>query len=233
MKRGVMMKYRAALFYFVCFIVTLVIQICMSITPTITFRVYQKIGMFGIELLFLLLTLFFLLYKQSDRLKRRRAVYIILWIFTLLYIGNLLFILYLDKDFGRNILVGKENIYNPSIEKINLVPFRVIQDYIKAYRHGNLLLVHLISNILGNIILFSPLGFLLPTYFKAMNKISMFCIFIILFIAGLEFMQLYLDVGVCDIDDFLLNTIGAILANVVYHIPIVNKIWYQFLNQEK
>ncbi len=46
-------------------------------------------------------------------------------------------------------------------------------------------------------------------------------------------MQLYLDVGVCDIDDFLLNTTGAILANEIYHIPIVNKIWYQFLNQEK
>lgn len=94
--------------------------------------------------------------------------------------------------------------------KLELIPFAdiigIIIDSI-AHHHG----AGIILNIFGNIILFVPLGFLLPVFWPYFSKARR----TILFAAGLslsiELIQL-ISGGVTSVDDLILNTAGAALG---------------------
>jgi glycopeptide antibiotics resistance protein len=66
-----------------------------------------------------------------------------------------------------------------------------------------------ISNLAGNIVLFIPMGFLL----KALNN-TRSTRYVVLLGAltsiSIELLQLICKIGVCDIDDVLLNTLGTL-----------------------
>ena len=89
----------------------------------------------------------------------------------------------------------------------NFVPFRTIIPYL--FGHKGLIIAGI--NIVGNIILLVPIGFLVPFFLKEMNwkKAVLFAVFSGLFIEGLQTM---LHVGIFDIDDVILNGIGFMMG---------------------
>lgn len=97
-------------------------------------------------------------------------------------------------------------------KSINLIPFRTILGYLSGQEGINVSL----TNILGNIISFGPLGFFIPLLFNE-NK-GIFKTFIISFLVSFvfEFAQYQFNLGSCDIDDLILNILGAILGFIVY-----------------
>ncbi|WP_445491304.1 VanZ family protein [Niallia sp. 03133] len=92
----------------------------------------------------------------------------------------------------------------------NIMPFRNILQYIVDRDHYNLNII--IDNLLGNILIFVPLGFFLPLLFKKYKKFSKVCLSSILISFFLEFLQIALHIGQFDIDDIILNTIGAVIG---------------------
>ena len=78
-------------------------------------------------------------------------------------------------------------------------------------------------NIFGNIIMFIPYGFFASYYLKN-KKISTILLLSLIVSFTIEFVQLYIG-RVFDIDDVILNTIGAIIGYLVY--IILNKISYK------
>lgn len=64
------------------------------------------------------------------------------------------------------------------------------------------------ENLAGNILLFMPMGFLLKALNneKSTRQIVLTCVVISI---SIELLQLLFKIGVCDIDDVLLNTLGA------------------------
>ncbi|MEO7530210.1 MAG: VanZ family protein, partial [Sediminibacterium sp.] len=106
----------------------------------------------------------------------------------------------------------------PSPQDTNLIPFK---STINAIRHS--MAIHqrfrismLFENTPGNIVLFLPLGFLLPLIAKKTDSfiailfVGLFCS------AGIELIQ-YIERNFAvyrsvDIDDVILNTLGAILG---------------------
>ncbi len=89
----------------------------------------------------------------------------------------------------------------------NLVPFRSISAYLTG-RRG--LLTGAI-NLVGNIILLLPAGFLVPLVCRGMSRTkSLF----LAFGAGLaiEGMQVLFRVGIFDVDDVLLNALGVMIG---------------------
>ncbi|MBW8683652.1 VanZ family protein [Chitinophaga rhizophila] len=71
-------------------------------------------------------------------------------------------------------------------------------------------------NLLGNIIMFMPLGFLVDALSEgAANKIKVIAI-AFFFSLSIELLQLVLMIGVYDADDVVLNTLGAYLGLVLY-----------------
>lgn len=89
----------------------------------------------------------------------------------------------------------------------NFVPFKTILPYLLG--HKGLIIAGI--NLIGNIALLIPIGFLVPCINQKLNwKNSLF----IAIISGLtiEMMQVVLGVGIFDIDDILLNTLGVMIG---------------------
>ena len=57
-------------------------------------------------------------------------------------------------------------------EHLNLVPFRVIKNYLRIFTRpaNRIFLPYALTNFLGNILLFIPLGFFPPMLLKKMQK---------------------------------------------------------------
>lgn len=71
-------------------------------------------------------------------------------------------------------------------------------------------------NLGGNIIGFLPFGFILPIILRDTRGIFKITILGFTFSALVECLQLYLRVGSFDVDDMLLNTIGAMIGYLLF-----------------
>jgi len=134
-------------------------------------------------------------------------------------IGLLGFILFIFGLFSQTIILKVEYGINGfrfitnGIHRTNLIPGRV---FIEFYYKMNLkdYLNYFIINFLGNIILFIPIGFLLPLLWNLSNKKVIITGFLISFF--IEFCQLFLPRWT-DVDDLILNTFGSILGLLLYN----------------
>ncbi|WP_054026194.1 VanZ family protein [Bacillus sp. FJAT-28004] len=90
----------------------------------------------------------------------------------------------------------------------NFVPFKTISGYVFHTSNQNIV----IKNVVGNIIIFIPFGFLLPVIAGKKLNIVQLITFSFLLSLCLELIQLFSRIGSFDVDDLLLNTLGAILG---------------------
>lgn len=96
------------------------------------------------------------------------------------------------------------------IDEISFIPFEGI---IEMLRGG--ITIHSFINIIGNIAMFMPIGFLLPLIYTKVNSCKK--VVIIGFCTSLliELSQLFLTRGT-DVDDLILNTLGATLGYLAF-----------------
>lgn len=105
---------------------------------------------------------------------------------------------------------------------INVVPFKsIIETFIYMSVKTSLI------QVVGNIVLFIPLGFLIPIINGNVNKLSKIMILIFSVSLSIELVQFFISLAagvpshVTDIDDIILNFIGGIIGYFVY--LIINK----------
>lgn len=107
--------------------------------------------------------------------------------------------------------------------RTNFVPFRTIADAFgdgfKSYGFG-----YLLVNVGGNILATMPLGIFLPVFFRAQRRFPVFLLTVSLLIAAIESLQMLTLAGACDIDDLILNDLGAALMFFIMRIPSAQKI---------
>ena len=96
-------------------------------------------------------------------------------------------------------------------EHLNLVPFRVIKNYLRIFTRpaNRIFLPYALTNFLGNILLFIPLGFFPPMLLKKMQKFWKTMLLVLGIMVTVEILQMLLLVGTCDVDDIILNAFGA------------------------
>ncbi|OCT16774.1 hypothetical protein A8709_07920 [Paenibacillus pectinilyticus] len=106
-------------------------------------------------------------------------------------------------DFKRNVNLGS-----------NFVPFKTISSYIFHTANQNIV----IRNVMGNLILFIPFGFLLPVITgRNLNFVSLMTISFLLSLV-LELIQLFSRIGSFDVDDLILNTLGALIGFITLNV---------------
>lgn len=111
---------------------------------------------------------------------------------------------------------------------LNLVPFRSIRlflrlltpQYTESYRYIA------IVNLLGNVFLFMPLGLFLPCLWQKFRIFWKFALCVTVIIIAVELIQLFLLLGSCDIDDLILNILGASLGFGIWKIGFINRALY-------
>lgn len=98
-------------------------------------------------------------------------------------------------------------------QQINLIPFRTIENYIRLLHSSREIWVRLaLINLLGNVVMFIPLGFFLPRVFLRLQAFWKTLLTACLLISLIEALQLFTLLGSCDIDDLILNLLGVALG---------------------
>ena len=103
---------------------------------------------------------------------------------------------------------------------VNLIPFRTMRRYLYCLtpplRPHNVRWA--VINFFGNVIMFLPLGFLPPLLWKWARKLPWTLLFSLAVMTTVEVLQMLLRVGVCDVDDLILNVTGAAIGYGCYAI---------------
>lgn len=98
-------------------------------------------------------------------------------------------------------------------QNVNFIPFKTIVLYLKA-EHMNTSIA--VNNLVGNFIILLPLGLFLPFLFKRCKKLTSVVTIVFITSFCIELIQFSLQIGMADIDDVIINTIGAMFGFAIY-----------------
>ena len=132
---------------------------------------------------------------------------ITIWhIFFILYCAVMLWLLF-DREGYDPALPYTEQL------RYSLIPFRTTRRFLKLLLSANIAYRNqAVINLGGNVIMFIPLGFFLPRVFPALRNFWLTIFATALIIIAVELTQLFTLLGTCDIDDLILNVIGAVIG---------------------
>ena len=152
--------------------------------------------------------------------KKKRFYHIIFFLYGALMLWLLFDRMPLDSDLSY---------WDQVAANCNLQPLHTIFNYLdvllrRAYyleKWGltsiyNFQARHAVINLAGNVVMFIPLGFLLPKVSARQRKLWRTLLTTALIILLVEILQLFSLRGSCDIDDVILNTIGSALGYGFY-----------------
>lgn len=139
----------------------------------------------------------------------RKRIRWISWVLFVLYILLLIYLLFLSEDYGRKNFSLREYRYN-------LVPFQEIRRF-WVYREKVGYLAAFL-NLGGNVIGFLPFGFILPILGNRFRNIFLTGILGFALSLSVECIQLICKVGCFDVDDLILNTVGAVAGYMIFAI---------------
>ncbi len=138
--------------------------------------------------------------------------------FFLLY-GSLLLYLTLGEERGYLDQMKHLSTLQYFLQTSNFYPFQLLRDFQQIpYRDANAYF-RLGENIVGNLVLFTPMAFFLPLFCKACRKLTGFCIGLCSTVLLIEVTQALLRYGVFDVDDLILNIGGGMLAFWLLRFP--------------
>ena len=155
-------------------------------------------------------------------MKKKRLWNVLFCLYTLV----MLWLLF-DRDQGGSGLPYWDRVAN----NLNLRPFRTVGNYMDVLLRKEYYMEkwgaasiyayqarHAVINLLGNIVMFVPLGFLLPKVSPRQRKLWRCLLTTAMMIALVEMAQLFSLRGSCDVDDLILNVLGAAIGYCVYKI---------------
>lgn len=137
----------------------------------------------------------------------------------IIYLLALIYFLFLAEGYGRRAFQDQDYRYN-------LVLFREIGRFWR-HRHAVGFLAAFL-NLAGNVIGFLPFGFILPVMHRNLKRFRLVVLLGFAFSFCVETVQLVCKVGCFDVDDILLNTVGAALGYVLFLIcDKMRRIYYE------
>ena len=107
----------------------------------------------------------------------------------------------------------------------NLIPFKTIISYIQRLIDNTINSRIVFTNILGNLIAFAPTGFFVPILFSdKIKNLKVFTMLIAISVLIVEVIQFVTLTGQLDIDDIILNTLGAVIVYLLMKTKIVKNL---------
>ena len=153
--------------------------------------------------------------RKNRKVQLRHELWLLLfWIFVIGILSQTVFprIHMGITDIGKFYI----DTYYPARTAPNFIPFKTLRLF-WANRHTVGWTSVSLLNILGNLLLFIPIGFLFPLAFPKRSQIKYVFSYMLISILGIEFLQ-YFCGRVADIDDVFLNMIGILLVYGIFTI---------------
>ena len=132
-----------------------------------------------------------------------------IWVLFAGYCGMMLWLLLFQR---------MNDVLQPG--RYNLQLWDTVQRYLWVLRYSSdpVQCRYAAANLLGNVILFIPCGIFLPLLFSKLVVFWRFFLSIFLSITMLEILQLLTGLGALDVDDLVLNMLGATVGFVGFQI---------------
>jgi glycopeptide antibiotics resistance protein len=145
---------------------------------------------------------------------RTRSVRILLWILLVISFAVLTKYILFKKSPGyyRNYFAHEFHFRKTAREGFKNANFKLLHSINLIANANRLSPEYKMDNIGGNIFGFVPLGILLPLLFFRMRNFFRITAMIFFISLCFETTQLFTGLGVFDVDDLLLNTIGGMLG---------------------
>ncbi len=144
--------------------------------------------------------------EKSNRSRLSKSLHTISVIFLIIYLA----VLFWQTFFYA---YGSYQRFQQAIIEFNLVPFKTIFHYMISFNRLNMNVWFF--NLFGNVIAFIPFGLLLPYITKKLNNMWRIIVLTVLLSFFIELMQIVYGVGVFDIDDIILNTVGGTVGYII------------------
>ena len=133
-------------------------------------------------------------------------LYLVFMIYLLLMCRIILFKYSSFSQVVYGVLHGKVD----GFRSCNLIPFLTVRDFAQMAFHGQFW--RSFANIMGNLFIFSPLGYFLPLLSLPFQKPRRVFLFSVSLSILFEVLQYALYLGSSDIDDVILNAAGAMVG---------------------
>ena len=220
-----------------------IVALCYIISTAILFhciRIRLKPGAYILtnNRLILLSTVCILIYIASVILVKnfhasKKLLKLNLVIYCLIYTVTIFTLTLFDEIFGRQgftfIHWNMDLLKSYMSLSFNIIPFKTIKLFTRGYQYGLVSFNAYFTNVFGNILVFMPYGFFIPMLLKKINTYIKFLIFIFLIVILIEIMQFFTMSGSFDIDDIMLNLLGASISYGIYRIPFIKKLFHKIL----
>ena len=144
-----------------------------------------------------------------------------------LYLIALIYVLFLDnrQRFGMFLMEITPFSKQHFEMFLNLIPFKTEIDYFKQLAEHTINTRTVVMNIGVNLILFLPMGMALPVLFEnKFNKLWKLLVFVAVIVVICEAIQFITVRGSADIDDVILNTVGAAVGYGIIKIKVIKEL---------
>ena len=145
-------------------------------------------------------------------MNKSKRIKIVFFIYIAVVIKVIIF-KYPWEDLKAIMGTWEKGVILEGLDTANFTLFKTIKMYID-YSY----MLNSFENLVGNVVVFVPFGFLLPYIHKNSAKFPVLLGNAFLFVLGIEVFQLFSAFGAFDVDDILLNCFGAALGWIIFRL---------------
>lgn len=145
-------------------------------------------------------------------MNKSKRIKIVFFIYIAVVIKVIIF-KYPWEDLKAIMDTWEKGVILEGLDTANFTLFKTIKMYID-YSY----MLNSFENLVGNVVVFVPFGFLLPYIHKKSAKFPVLLVNAFLFVLGIEVFQLFSAFGAFDVDDILLNCLGAVMGWVIFRL---------------
>ena len=157
--------------------------------------------------------------RKTEQSKLRNWLSLIFFLY-LLFIIKMIVFKYPASQLQEIVNSWQKNVIWEGLHSANFVPLKTIKMYIRYYDLPGL---RSFANLFGNILIFIPVGIMLPVVHRVSQNPFIMLMNSFIFVLGIEIFQLFSAFGAFDVDDIILNCFGVLLGRALYQIFIVKK----------
>lgn len=196
-----------------------------SVIPNIVLNVKVTIGGFAIPTFIIIITMIVQIKKSKDIQEKSKIRNFWLKALFTIYCLLLITILFLNNEYRMGGFQNISTFSKEHFETSNIIPFATIIGYISGMISNDINTGIVIINLVTNLLLFAPMGFFIPMLFQdKIKNTKQFLIIIIILTFLVEIIQFITYRGSTDIDDIILNTIGASIVYMLMKTKAVKKL---------
>lgn len=147
---------------------------------------------------------------------RKRSGLKLFFIAYILLVIKVIILKYPYEELRAIAATWRKDVILEGLGTANFTPFKTIKMYIDyAYKLNS------VENLAGNVLVFVPFGFLFPFVAGEGEEFHVMFLNAFIFVLGIEVFQLFSAFGAFDVDDILLNCLGAALGYGIYRLFMV------------